>query len=238
MDAEHLEVSRPVELAALDRSLGLDKGTLAALNPELRWGATPEEPYPLRIPAGRGDALVTSLDEMPEFVPLAARTTVHRVRRGETLSQVASRYGTSVAAVMNLNRLRSAHRIYPGQKLAVPSGRSSGSSRAALAPGREVTHRVRSGDSLWRLAQRYGTTVDRIQRDNRLSGNLLRPGQRLRIRGGGGAPSGGGGKYTVQRGDTLGGVASRHGVSLRQLLAVNHLSARSTIYPGQRLTIP
>lgn len=238
VEAEPLEVNRPMELAALDRSLGLEKGTLAALNPELRWGATPEEPYPLRIPVGRGDALVASLDQLPEFVPRAARTTIHRVRRGETLSQVASRYGTSVSALTNLNRLRSAHRIYPGQKLTVPSGRSSGSSRAALAPGREITHRVRSGDSLWRLAQRYGTTVDRIKTDNRLSGNLLRPGQRLRIRGSGGPSAGGGGSYTVRRGDTLGAVARRHGVSLRRLLAVNHLSARSTIYPGQRLTIP
>lgn len=237
VEVESLEVSRPMELAALDRTLGLEAGTLAALNPALRWKATPEEPYALRIPAGQARALQAGLQELPDWVPPAARTVTHRVRRGETLSQVASRYGASVGAIMEVNRLRSAHRIYPGQRLQIPTGGSA--PRRALSPGAEVTHRVRSGDSLWRLAQRYGTTVDRIRRDNGLSGNLLRPGQRLRIRGSGtSSGGGGGGSYTVRRGDTLGIIAQRHGVSLRRLLSVNRLSARSTIYPGQRLQIP
>jgi membrane-bound lytic murein transglycosylase D len=236
---ETMEVSRPVELAALDRALGLEAGSLAALNPELRLGATPEEAYTLRVPAGRADAVTASLEELPEWVPPAARTTIHRVRRGETLSGVASRYGTSVRALMDLNGLRSAHRIYPGQQLRVPDGRGSSRRSRALAPGTEVTHRVRSGDSLWRLANQYGTTVDRIKRDNGLRSNLLRPGQRLRIRAAGApAGGGGGGTYTVRRGDTLGAIARNHGVPLSRLLSANRLSARSTIYPGQTLTIP
>lgn len=233
VEVETLEVTRPLELTALDRTLGLESGTLAALNPALRWGATPEEPYVLRVPAGRGETLRAGLDELPDWVPPEARTSIHRVRRGETLSGVASRYGTSVRAIMDLNRLRSAHRIFPGQKLQVSTGGAS--PRRTLAPGAEITHRVRSGDSLWRLAQRYGTTVDRIKADNGLSGNLLRPGQRLRIRG---SEGGGGGTYVVRRGDTLGAIAQRHAISLSRLLAANHLSTRSKIYPGQRLRIP
>lgn len=178
---EVAEVSRPIELAALDRALDLQSGTLAALNPELRWGATPKEPYSLRVPEGRAGTVSSQVAQVPEFIPREARTVVHRVRRGETLSQIASRYGTSVRALMQNNRLRSANRIYPGQRLQVSSGGGGASSS--------------------RVASRGGT-------------------------------------YTVRRGDTLGGVARRHGVSLGRLLAVNNLSTRSTIYPGQRLTIP
>ncbi|MCM2269751.1 MAG: LysM peptidoglycan-binding domain-containing protein, partial [Thermoanaerobaculia bacterium] len=71
-------------------------------------------------------------------------------------------------------------------------------------------------------------------------------GQRLLIPGRGGSASGAGagaarssgGVYVVRAGDTLGSIAAREGVSLARLLAVNRLSGRSTIYPGQRLAIP
>ena len=226
---EELEVERAVELKALDQALSLDEGTLTTLNPELRRGGTPDEPYTLRVPAGQAEVVQAKLDELPEWAP-AGGVGVHRVRRGETLSGVAATYGTTVRALMDLNRLRSPHRIWPGQQLQIPGG--GGRSSRALAPGTEVTHRVRRGDSLWRLARQYGTTVSRIKRDNGLRSNLLRPGQTLRIRGGTSNT------YTVRRGDTLGRIARSLGVSLDRLLRANRLSRRSTIYPGQVLTIP
>lgn len=237
LDAEVVEIERPVELEAIEKAMSLPQGTLLALNPELRHKSTPDEQYALRVPPKTGETLLASLDRIPKWSP--PKTTVHRVRRGDTLSGVAARYGTSVRALMDLNNLRSAHRIWPGQQLKIPGGGGSvrRSSSRALAPGKEVTHRVRPGDSLWRLANQYGTTVDRIKRDNGLRGNLLRPGQRLRIRGGGGTTATNT-RYTVRRGDTLGAIAERHGVSLNSLLRANRLSRRSTIYPGQRLTIP
>jgi LysM repeat protein len=99
---------------------------------------------------------------------------------------------------------------------------------------------VRSGESLWLLASRYGTTVANIQAANGLSGSSLRVGQTLTIRaaGGGSASGSGSGTYVVQRGDTLGKIAQHRGVALSRLLAANSLSPRSTIYPGQVLTIP
>jgi membrane-bound lytic murein transglycosylase D len=227
-----VQVERPVELERLDRVLSLPEGTLTALNPELRHKATPDEPYALRVPPDHRTTLLAHLDQVPKWEP--PKTLVHRVRRGETLSGVAARYGTSVRALMLANRLRRPDRIWPGQQLRIPGrGGASASGSKVLAPGAEITHRVRSGDSLWRLANRYGTTVNRIKRDN---GNLLRPGQRLRIRGPG--RGAGGGSYTVRPGDTLGAISRAQGVPLDQLLRANGLSRRSTIYPGQVLTIP
>ena len=156
-------------------------------------------------------------------------TGLHRVRPGETLSGIAAAYGTTVRQIVAMNRLRSAHRIWPGQQLRVPGGATYRGGTGAV-----VRHRVRRGDSLWLLASRYGTTVGEIRRLNGIRGSLLRPGQVLKIRAG----SKGGGIYVVRSGDTLGEIARRERVSLTRLLRANHLSRRSTIYPGQRLVIP
>ena len=67
-----------------------------------------------------------------------------------------------------------------------------------------------------------------------MTSSTLHAGQTLTIGGG----SAEGGTYVVRSGDTLGKIASRQGVPLRNLLAANGLSTRSTIYPGQRLVIP
>jgi membrane-bound lytic murein transglycosylase D len=236
---DKIAIERPAELKALDKAMGFEAGTLAALNPELRRAATPDEPYELKVPAGKGQVLLASLESMPKWVPPKDTYTVHRVRRGDTLSGIADRYNTSVRSLMDLNRLRSANRIWPGQQIRVPDrgpGASYSVARVAI-PGGEMEYRVQRGDSLWRLAQRYGTTVERLKRDNGLRGNTLQPGQKLTIRSSGGATSSGD-TYVVRRGDTLGKIAQTRGVSLNSLLQVNGLSKRSTIYPGQQLAIP
>ena len=172
---EAVEVARATELAALERSLGLGDGTLADLNPELRLKATPPAAYPLRVPVATGATVLASLAELPAYEPPQTTFATHRVRGGETLSSIARRYGTSVHSLMTLNRLRSAHRISPGQQLQVAGSASAG---------------------------------------------------------------GAGGVYVVRRGDTLGAIARRQGVALSRLMQANQLSSRSTIYPGQQLTIP
>jgi LysM repeat protein len=94
---------------------------------------------------------------------------------------------------------------------------------------------VRAGDSLWKLASRYGTTVDRIKRENGLRGDQLAIGQRLKIETG---PERRSRQYTVHRGDTIGRIARRHAVSVDAMLRANGLSRRSTIHPGQVLLLP
>jgi membrane-bound lytic murein transglycosylase D len=239
---ETVGIERSAELSALDKSMDLSSGTLATLNPELRRKATPGDPYELKIPTGETTSLMASLQSLPEWEAPANTFSVHRVRRGETLSGIASRYGTNVRTLMDANNLRSANRIWPGQQLQVPdgggSGRSTTRSASALAPGSETNYSVRRGDSLWIIANRYGTTVEKIKRDNSLRSSTLHPGQKLVLRGSGAPASGSGGTYVVRSGDTLGRIAQRQGVSLNRLMSANGLSSRSTIHPGQKLLIP
>ena len=203
---EIARTERAADLGELERKLGLPDGTIKSLNPELRRMAIPPDPYEMKVPPGLADQVAAAITQLPTRVasaPPAASSGsgTHRVRPGETLSRVAARYGTTVDALVALNGLQSPDRIWPGQSLRVRSGSSGGGSRSGGQPGGDVarastasrissgsgttaTHRVRRGDNLWLIAQRYGTTVDQIKRDNGLRSNLLQVGQKLVVRDG------------------------------------------------------
>jgi peptidoglycan endopeptidase LytE len=107
----------------------------------------------------------------------------------------------------------------------------------AAVPGAAYT--VRAGDTLSSIAARYGTTVTAIATANQLSDpNLIFPGQRLTIPGGGatGAATASG-TYRVQPGDTLSSLAARFGTTVAELAALNHLSDPNLIYAGQTLVL-
>lgn len=231
-------VERAVKLENLDALLGLDKGTLGDLNPELRYRGTPKRAYDLNVPASLAPTLTAKIDTVAEWRPPQTRYTTHRVRRGQTLSVIARRYGTSVSAIMRSNNLRSANRIREGQRLRIPVRGSGGVVRTSRTAVNGV-HTVRRGESLGGIARAYGTTVSRLKKDNGLSSDIIHPGQRLRVGPATATTTAGGGRtYQVRRGDTLGKIAERHGLGLSTLLRANGLSSRSTIYPGQELVIP
>jgi membrane-bound lytic murein transglycosylase D len=249
-----VRVGRAVQLDRLDAELGLPVGTLKELNPALRHAATPAYGYDLRVPVGAAELVPARVAALPQYEPPRALTVTHRVGRGETLSTIAARYGTSVEAIMRANRIRSANRIWPGQRLEVPVRGRSAATAAVPADPAAATYTVRSGDTLSTIARRHRTTVDRIKQLNTLSSDALTPGQVLRLRPDGqtaatppaAAPSQSTDaagtpetrRYQVRAGDTPSSIADAHKVKLADLLAANKLSKRTTIYPGQWLVIP
>ncbi len=234
---EKVTVNRSVQLSKLDSGLGLSAGTMYGLNPALRHKATPNREYALRIPEGQGQTVQETIAAVPIWSPPTPQYVTHRVRKGETLGGISRRYGTSVSSIMRVNRIRSAHRIWPGQRLKIPTrtGRAAKISPAASFDAAEGTHTVRRGESLYSIASRYNSTVARLKQDNNLSSNLIKPGQKLVVRPG---SRGNLRRYEVKKGDTLGKIATAHSVSLAALLRSNGMTSRSTIYPGQVVVIP
>lgn len=121
---------------------------------------------------------------------LAAAPTTVQVKRGETLTQIARRHGTSVAQLVKLNALRST-RIRVGQTLRVRAVPKKARAQAvaphtALKPKRAVpvqTVTVRRGDTLSALAARHNTSVGQLKRLNHLQSTRIKVGQRLRVAG-------------------------------------------------------
>ncbi len=163
-----------------------------------------------------------------------AQGPVHVVQRGETLAQIAWRYGTSVSAIMQANGLRNPNLIYVGQRLRIPTGGGS------ATPTAGAIHVVQRGETLQGIALRYGTTAAAIASTNGLRNpNLIYVGQRLRIpTGGGSAPPTAGAIHVVQRGETLQSIALRYGTTAAAIASANGLHNPNLIYVGQRLRIP
>jgi membrane-bound lytic murein transglycosylase D len=194
----------------LARVLGVDLDMLREHNPALRpevWKGNKHIPkaYPLRLPAS---ALSRPVDELLAAVPDSARLAeqhrdrFHKVRRGDTLSRIASRYGVRESELVAANNLRSRNRLSVGQVLVLP-GRGAPAREvreveiaasaetepevapvaAAEAPARsEGSYRVRRGDTLSIIAKRHGTTErDLARRNNLRNRHRLTVGQRLRV---------------------------------------------------------
>ncbi|CAM2011482.1 LysM peptidoglycan-binding domain-containing protein [Acanthopleuribacter pedis] len=234
LDFETVKIEQSVYLSELEKRLGLTAKSLKMLNPELRYGLTPGDGYMLKVPSGQVEATTAAVANMePGQIPVDT-SGVHRVRRGDSLSAIAKRYGTSVTRLVQANKLKSRDQIWPGQKLVIPGRRGRVMPAPGGGSGDWVTHKVRRGDNLWRLAEQYGTTVQRIKQWNQMSGSRLSLGQQLKIK----QQPAGKKTYRVRRGDTLAKIAAKHGISLRKLLAANQLSKRDKIYPNQALLIP
>ena len=157
----------------------------------------------------------------------------HKVSRGESLSVIASKYGTSTQALMKYNNLKSSS-LAIGQVLKIPGSASSSSSSSAVKT-KTITHTVKSGEYLGKIASRYKVSVADIKRENRLKSETVRVGQKLRItvevkdvplR-----------KHKVVRGDYLGKIAAKYGVSVNSIRQANKLRS-DELAIGQVLIIP
>jgi putative chitinase len=149
----------------------------------------------------------------------------YQVRPGDSLARIAKRFTTSVKALQQANGIRNPNQIRAGQTLLIPG--------QAATPSR---YRVRPGDNLAQVAQRFGTSVSALQQTNSLSNpNHLRAGQTLHIPAQG---STSGTHYRVRQGDTLGKIARLFEVSVQRLMKANSIQDANQIRPGQLLLIP
>jgi len=238
LDYETITINRPIKLSSLSTKMGLPAEKLDDLNPELRHKSTPDSEYTLKIPKGTLELASSALDSLPRWIPPEATYFIHYVRRGETVSEIASRYGTSISSIARLNGLGRRYLIRPGQRLKVPGSSRSRSvpilSRNLSREGNKLVYTVKRGDSLYLIANAFSTTIQNIKNLNNLTSNRLDVGQKLIIQSG---VAEGTSFYTVKAGDTPYKIARQFGMKLSVLLNINGLTRYSKIYPGQKLLI-
>lgn len=161
--------------------------------------------------------------------------TIYTVKAGDTLYKIAQNFGVTVKELIDLNNLGSTV-LSVGQKLRIPGGNNG------TGGGTTTSYTVKSGDSLWKIAQNFGVSVDDIIRANNLTSNVLQVGQVLKIPTTSTSPtptppSSNTIQYTVQRGDSLWEIANRYGTSVDAIKSLNGLTS-NTLQIGQVLKIP
>ena len=241
-------------------TLGSLAGTANASNipatkPTLRPAATPTSSNVANAKA-RTAALVAAAK------PKAKTVTV---KAGDTVWALASRHGVSVEQVLRLNKLKASSLIFPGQKLTLSEGaslpkpttkKSKPTRSVSKASASAKTYTVRSGDTLSGIAAKHGVSLSTLFKANKMNGStIIYPGQKIKLSGSAAAPArvaaakpaakakaapkpaAASKTYTVRAGDTLSGIASKHGVRLSAIFKANNFNGSTIIYPGQKIKL-
>jgi LysM repeat protein len=171
----------------------------------------------------------------------AAAVTEHVVTPGETLGEIAARYGFPVVTLIDVNGLDDPDRIVAGQRLKIPEWVVAAPAAATMSMRDYV---VQPGDTAAAIADRAGVTLDWLVEQNSLADPaIIFAGQVLRLPADTPGPAGraaptAAGIHRVEPGDTLIRIAERYGVWLSDLLALNELALDSVIFAGEDLLIP
>ncbi len=150
----------------------------------------------------------------------------YTVKRGDTLYAIASANQTTPQAIKSLNNL-SSDTLQIGQVLQLPQ-------KDQTTPTDEAIYTVQRGDSLYKIAGMFSTTVDEIKKLNNLTSNLLQIGQALKIPDN---TNQSGNVYIVKRGDSLYAIALKNNTTVDELKRANNLTS-NLLQIGQTLIIP
>jgi LysM repeat protein len=184
-------------------------------------------------------------------VPLQAAPATYVVQAGDTIATIAGRFGLRTVDVLTWNGLSWRSVIYPGQTITLQAPAAAAPVVAAApAPAAAQVHTVVAGDTVFAIAQKYGSSVDAVLAANGLSrASVIYPGQQITVAGGApqtapaaAAPAAqtaplAAGSHAVVAGDTVSAIAKKYGTTTQAIFSLNGLDASSIIYPGQTLIV-
>lgn len=166
-----------------------------------------------------GQVLKLSYDTENEDIK---ESNIYTVKKGDSLWLIANKYGTTVDELKNINNLKSTT-LSIGQTLIIPEKKESTS---------KISYVVKKGDSLWLIANKYDTTVEKIKSTNNLKSNTLSIGQVLVIPSSSEFIT-----YTVKKGDSLWLIANKYNNTVDNIKKLNNLSSNN-LQINQKLILP
>ena len=167
-----LNVAAQLADMAVEELLALNAG-------HKRWASPPEGPHELLLPVDRVEQFEVALATLPKEERM--RWQRYRIQSGDTLSRIARQHGVTVQAIRRSNGLKTSH-IRAGRDLLIPMSESvtiADSASNQLAR-QSLSYRVRKGDSLYTIAQRFQVSVPDLKRWNQV-GRYIRPGEKLTV---------------------------------------------------------
>jgi membrane-bound lytic murein transglycosylase D len=166
----------------------------------------------------------------------------HKIRRGENLGLIASKYGVSVNQVRDWNNI-SGNRILAGQRLRIYTDGSTNissneKSRKTNSNTNLYKYKVKRGDTISEIAERFGVSVSLVRKWNNISGNRIVAGKTLKIYGSSNSSSLGDNTtknssnvnyYKIKSGDSIGKIADRYGVKISDIQKWNDITGEKII---------
>ena len=248
-----VNVGSQIDLAQASELAGIEIKELYLLNPGYnRWATDPNGNHRLLIPAEKQEQFMTALAKLPADQRVTWQR--YKVARGDSLSVIARRYETTVAAIQQTNKLRG-NNIRAGQTLLIPSASGPDAQyaysidqrmkrRQSSGSGRKTSYTVRPGDTLWGIAQSLNVKVRQLASWNSMApGDTLRPGRKLLAYTDGGSSNKQQSRttrkvsYRVRNGDSLYRIARKFRIDIGDIVRWNKINKNTYLQPGQRLTL-
>lgn len=249
---EEVNIGSQIDLNHAAKMAGISYKELIKLNPGYnRWTTAPYKPFKLLIPTENVERFNLNLSSVPEEKRVS--WTKHQVKQGDSLSNIATRYHTTVNLIKQLNQLTS-NQVKPNQSILIPSSKNTAviakkeiplSTKAAQPvetvhiitseKNRRIIHIVQNNDTYKKIEKTYGITAHDIQMWNKLPiDKPLRKGQQLVIWKRVKQPI----QYIVRPGDSLSVIAKVHQTKVNNLLNLNPGLKRSTpLKLGQKILV-
>lgn len=246
-----VELNHGISLSRLAKAIRVDHAELKKLNPAIKRDYIPYYSNGKSFVNVPTEAIALASQVMDQVKAKTPRVIVdategYRVRRGDNLTTIAKRFGTTVSQLRRINNLGRRSMIRVGQRLNVPekdlpSSRSY-RPRNPVNVSEDGYHIVRSGENLSIIARKYGLSVSELKRINNIGRrSLIRVGQRLKVSD---SPttrtnyrSSRKRYHVVRRGDNLTKIAEKYGVTVGQIARTNSIKKRSKLYVGRKLVI-
>ncbi|MDH5214896.1 MAG: LysM peptidoglycan-binding domain-containing protein [Gammaproteobacteria bacterium] len=250
------DVGGQLDLALAAEIAGLDLETLYAFNAGFnRWATDPDGPHRLILPVDYAQDFVTALESVPPGERV--RWQRHKIKPGESISEIADQYHTPLASIKSANNLKG-NTIRAGDYLMIPVATKPLSDYSLSAEqrredtqnrkrqGNRLEHVVASGESFWSIGQRYGVGTRELAAWNGVAPrDTLSIGQKLVIwtdksvatTAKASGPTTRKLNYTVRSGDSLYLIASRFRISVSDLERWNNINKDNILRPGQKLTM-
>ena len=192
-------------------------------------------------------------EKLQERMKAISDRSVHVVKKGETLSQIAKKYHVSVSQLKKWNNMKSDN-LSIGQKLTVYSSGApmaqAGNSNPVERSTTQTIHTVKSGETLAKIAQKYKCSVNDLKKWNNLKSNTIKIGQKLKVyppesqsvsnntnnNSSGNTNTSGTTVYTVKKGDSLWSIAKKYNVTVDHIKKLNNLK-NNDLKVGQKLKL-
>ena len=255
---KRVDVGSQIDLALAAELADIEINTLYSYNPAYnRWATPPEGPHQLILPADAADTLAANLETLDDKDRI--RWQRHRIKTGETLSQIAAKYDTTIKHLRKVNRVRG-NNIRAGKHLLIPVASRKRSEYTLTASQRlnsikntskgknRINHIVQKGETFWKLSRIYKVKMRKLAKWNGMAvRDPLRKGQKIVIWKSGSSSQTNltqarpfdaikSINYTVRNGDSLSRIASRFSVSVNDLHRWNKIK-KTYLQPGQRIKV-